>query len=145
VDALLVRDTGLHISELAVAVPAVAEFLRFGVDASTVAILVTQGSPIKLSTGRYLYLAVWGGPRRPTILTALNDVLLEAPEAGLNFDDIVEQVASRVGRSVQRTAISSSLQAAGARWDEVSNRWKPSLEDSTEISDEPLKTSRTHP
>ncbi|WP_332713837.1 DNA-directed RNA polymerase subunit alpha C-terminal domain-containing protein [Pelagibacterium mangrovi] len=132
VDLLRERGSGLHYAELERS--AVLKSWRLSVTAFFS--LATSDPRMRVSTGRYLYLHEWGGPRRESLGQAVFAVLLEG-ERPMAVADIAERVGKRLGRAVERVAISSQLQAAEAVFDPTDGKWSLTPTSTVEIEIEP--------
>jgi hypothetical protein len=84
--------------------------------------ILTQDSRLKVSTGRCVYLAKWGEPRRETVGRAVQAVLEEASEP-LQLEVIMQLVAMRIARPCEKSKISAALQAIGAVYNEDARTW----------------------
>ena len=84
--------------------------------------LVAHDGRLKIAQGRYVYLAKWGSPRREALGRALVAVLAQADKP-LAFDEVVSRVERRVGRKLDRPAISGALQALDAEFNAMTKEW----------------------
>lgn len=84
--------------------------------------ILSQDSRLKVSTGRCLYLAKWGEPRRETVGHAVQAVLEEAIEP-LPLEVMTQLVAQRIARPCEKSQISAALQAIGAIYNENARTW----------------------
>jgi hypothetical protein len=84
--------------------------------------VLTQDSRLKVSTGRCVYLAMWGEPRRETVGRAVQAVL-EGAIGPLQIEAIVRLVAERVARPCGKSQISAALKAIGAVYNEDARTW----------------------
>lgn len=111
-------QSGLHATELASVLT-----LR---DCSPDAFLciAIQDARLKMTQSRYVYLAAWGGPRRETIRDAVAAVLEQAAKP-LTLEVIVALVEGRVGRTIDKPAISAALQRLEAEFDDAACEWRP--------------------
>ena len=100
------RGAGLHASELSYALAP-----KMSVEAALS--LASLDGRMRISAGQYIYLEVWGEPRRETVSAAVEAVLrsLDTPTP---FIEIFGLVQDRIGRACERPAVSGCLQALGA-------------------------------
>ena len=103
------RGSGLHYEELENS----AALKSLGLSVPAFFSLAATDERMRVSTSRYLYLQEWGGPLRESLGEALKAVLM-SDGVHLGISDIATAVSLRLGRSVEKPVISSSLQAAGA-------------------------------
>src|SRR5690606_23901169 len=73
VDLLRERRAGLHYTELERS----AALKSWGLSVTAFFSLATLDPRLRVSTGRYLYLHEWGGPRRESLGQAVRAVMLE--------------------------------------------------------------------
>lgn len=132
VDLVRQRGTGVHYTELERS----AALKSWGLSVTAFFSLATFDPRLRVSTGRYLYLHEWGGPRRETLGQAVRSVMLEDGRP-LSMADITERVERRLGRSVERVAVSSQLQVADAVYDPADGRWSLGTADVLESDIEP--------
>lgn len=118
VELLRDRGSGLHYAEL----DRSTALKSWGLSVTAFFSLATADPRLRVSTGRYLYLDEWGGPRRESLGQAVRGVLLESDHP-LEMAEIVERVSGRLKRSVERPAVSSQLQAAEARYNPLEGTW----------------------
>jgi len=107
------RNAGLHTSEL-------SEHLPADLSPRTFLGLASLDPRLQVSWGQYIFLKVWGDPRRQSISAACLEVLRCV--GPLQFDELYMAVSDQVGRRFARTDLSSTLQSIEARMD-ASNRW----------------------
>ena len=110
------RQRGIHASELS------GLLLLKDCPPDALLSLTVRDGRLRVSKGRYVYLAGWGSPRRETIGHAASAVLENASKP-LTLDEIVSLVERRVGRECDRPVISGALQALEAEFDEMTREW----------------------
>ena len=110
------KQSGIHASEL-------PEILLLQDCSSDVLLSIAlQDKRLKITQGRYVYLAEWESPRRETIRHAVSVVLKDA--AGpLTLERIATSVENRIGRKIGKAVISGVLQALKAQFDETARTW----------------------
>ena len=104
VQMLEAKSVGLHVSEIQIPVGLTPRMLL------SIASLDTR---IQVSTGQYLYLRAWGGPRRQTISGACSEALRSS--GPMNFEELYAMVIQKIGRPCARGEVSSALQSVEAR------------------------------
>ncbi|MFD1253166.1 RNA polymerase principal sigma factor HrdA [Devosia equisanguinis] len=132
VDLVRQRGSGVHYTELERS----AAMKSWGLSVTAFFSLATFDPRLRVSTGRYLYLHEWGGPRRESLGQALRAVMLEGGQP-LSMAEITELVERRLGRSVERVAVSSQLQVAEAAYDPADGRWSLATSNTLEPDMEP--------
>lgn len=115
------RCCGLHVSEVAQALSSIPAVVEKVSDPMLLCALARRSEHIR--TGQYIYLPEWKGPRRLTIGEGIEQVFSNAPDEGLSLDRLEEEIVKAVGRPLSRAAVSSALQAFGARWNSETGRW----------------------
>ena len=116
VNVLEKTQSGIHASELAAILP----LQGFPPDAFLS--IASQDERLKIAQGRYVYIAEWGGPRRETIGYAVS-AILEGAARPLVLEEIARMVASRIGRKIDKPAVSVALQALEAEFNDVTGKW----------------------
>ncbi len=130
------RGSGLHYEELENS----TALKSWGLSVAAFFSLATTDERMRVSTSRYLYLQEWGGPLRESLGDALKAVL-DSDGVRLGFAEIADAVSIRLGRSIDKQVISSSLQAAGAIHHPEDGTWSfagPVVED-LEIAEDQLE------
>ena len=79
--------------------------------------MLTLDSDLRVSQGRYLFLDIWGEPRRLTLSEALDRVLSE-DQRTWSLEALHTRVMAEMARSCEKTALSGALQGSGAERDE---------------------------
>ncbi len=132
VDILAKRGSGIHESELAHS----SVLASMGLTVPAFFSLAITDSRLRTSTGRFLYLAEWGSPRRVGIADAVRS-FISSSAMPVTFSEISEAVRGQVQRDFPSSAISACLQALGAVYDTASETWT--------LSDEQAETEEDTP
>jgi Bacterial RNA polymerase, alpha chain C terminal domain/Sigma-70, region 4 len=114
---------GLHGSEVLQAlcsIPAITEKIS---DPKLLCALAKRSERVRISSGQYVYLPEWDGPRRLTVEEGIEQVFLNAPPEGVTLDQLEDEIIKAVGRPISRAGVSSALQAFGARWHSDTGQW----------------------
>lgn len=131
VEVLNKRGSGIHQSEISES----KVLSSVGMSVTAFFSLATTDRRIRTSSGRFLYLEEWGGPRRETISEAVRYVL-RAANTPLKFEQIHERVAARVGRAFSPSAVSACLQALEASLDTRIGMWVLQEKDGAQAHEE---------
>lgn len=110
------KQSGIHSSELSNVLP----LEGWTVDAFLS--IASQDDRLKIAHGRYVYISEWGSPRRETIGRAVSLVLQEAA-GSLALEEIAVRVSDRIGRKIDKSVISGTLQALEAQYDAINRVW----------------------
>lgn len=117
------RNSGIHISEIAICLESVFEPASRIKDPVGIFAIALRSNLMSKSPEDYLFLSEWGEPRRIGKLKAIQDVLRQSDESGLTTNDIIRLTSGILGREVSRLGLSRLINLAGARLDEEKNRW----------------------
>lgn len=96
------QGSGIHITELR------KRMISFDLTAEAVFSIASNDPRLRVSASQYLYLSLWGEPRRESLAEAASNVLKEA-DVPLLLSDVQERVEARLGRKCDRAALSHTL------------------------------------
>jgi hypothetical protein len=116
--ALNRRQSAIHVSE----VQDVMQGFLSKPSAIEIFSLAVADERFRVNPSQYLYLAEWGGPRRESIVEAVESVL-SAASGPLSFEEILPLVEARIHRPCDRNAVSTSLQSLEAVLNPVTGLW----------------------
>lgn len=128
---------GIHLTELKSLLANVK-----GASANAIFSIACLDPRLRVSASQYIFLDEWGGPRRESLSEAISSIL-ESASGPLQFDNVAMLVSQRVGRDIERTAVSTGLRLADAIFDPVTECWRnadkndsdwPDLEDCTPVA-----------
>jgi len=105
------RGSGLHISEI---IPSLKANRDFAAKANPVllAALAIRTERVKSGKGGYVYLSEWEGPRRLTVVEALEKAF-DTFHDGVSAADVAKKAAELLGREVANNTASSVLMKIG--------------------------------
>lgn len=128
-DALLQRQSGLHLTELA-GVPDLGAAATGLPEASW--LTVAESAGIRVDRGQYTYLAEWGASRRLAVPDAVRAAVADVGPGGVVFEDLCAHVNRLTQREVPSGHVSQALRGLDVSYDPASRRWGAESSEATE-------------
>ena len=121
-EALQLRQTGLHLSELPT-VPGLEWRAGANPDSAWMAVAETAG--IRVDRGQYTYLGEWGASRRLAVPDAVKAAVADVGAEGVVFEDVCRRVNGLTQREVPSGHVSQALRGMDLSYDSARRLWMP--------------------
>lgn len=117
------RNSGIHVSEIAVALEPHFEPASRIKDPVGIFAIAQRSELISKSPGDYLYLTEWGEPRRKKRSEVILELLTEAGRWGVKADELVRKASKVLGREIPKESIYADINVAGGIFNQETKRW----------------------